>query len=84
MKKKIKVHFLLNEFKMRSIYINMEISADNLSAMQQSSKQQSIQVALLRKSMSMEEEVVAQLLETIPQIHIDHNAPKGQQVRIMA
>ena len=84
MKKKIKVHFLLNEFKIPSIFIDMEISADNLSALEQSAKHRSIQVALLRKSMSIEEQAATQLLETIPQVHIDHNALKGQQDRIMA
>ena len=58
----------------------MEVSG--ASEMQAASHAQGREIAVLKKSIDMDKDMAAQLIEAIPKVN--HDAPKGQQVRMQA
>ena len=58
----------------------MEVSG--ASEMQQASYSQGREIAVLKKSIDMDKDMAAQLIDAIPKVN--HDAPKGQQVRMTA
>lgn len=58
----------------------MEVSG--ASEMQAASFKQGREIAVLKKSIDMDKDMAAQLIDAIPKVN--HDAPKGQQVRMTA
>ena len=52
------------------------------SQMQSASMSQAKDIAVLKKSIDLEKDMASQLIEAIPKV--DHDAPPGQQVNMMA
>ena len=58
----------------------MEVSGP--MELQAASQAQSHEIAVLKKGLDIQKDMAAQLLEAIPQVN--HEAPPGQQVRMLA
>ena len=52
------------------------------SEMQAAAHTANRKIAVLKKSIDMDKDMAAQLIDTIPKVN--HGAPKGQQVRMQA